>query len=388
MIEALPHNVHSSNNSISAPGPGGLDMSEATLARLSRAELQKVAKAHKVRANMKSAVIIKELVKLYKFVPPLQDEESEKPPRKKPRTTREGPSAAGPSKRTIDLPMDRSFDHPIIREDPPTSSLLLAAVTPVKAAGNAAGIAPQNPAGRSPSLSPLVLESSEHPAAKDNSSDSGGSFLSYGSPSQQGLYKSPVSSRAGTPSPEEPQMLNRAVNIMKQITTDDQRVLAQVATLRQRAAVLKEQGKNVRDIVRVERGRRERLEAYFTYWREIAPKWPKDWIYEEGEEDRIRTERVLKAMTPTHVAINRSNRSTHLAFRRKRRSELPQGTQTPSAAATTKSLGAGEWDSSPSCRRQTGRRTFHSLAFATVVHQRSGKTKTFHLKRSGFVLRA
>ncbi|KAG1854159.1 hypothetical protein DFJ58DRAFT_788408 [Suillus subalutaceus] len=94
-------------------------------------------------------------------------------------------------------------------------------------------------------------------------------------------------------------MLNRAVNIMKQITTDDQHVLAQAAALRQRAAELKEQAKNVRDVVRAEQGRRLRLEAYFTYWREIAPKWPKDWIYEEGEEDQIRTERVLKAMTPT-----------------------------------------------------------------------------------------
>jgi hypothetical protein len=96
-------------------------------------------------------------------------------------------------------------------------------------------------------------------------------------------------------------MLNRAVDIMKQITVDDQRVLAQAAALRQRAAGLKEQAKNVRDVVRAERGRRVRLEAYFTYWREIAPKWPKDWIYEEGEEDRMRTERVLRAMTPPYV---------------------------------------------------------------------------------------
>ncbi|KAG1781929.1 hypothetical protein EV702DRAFT_1067968 [Suillus placidus] len=96
-------------------------------------------------------------------------------------------------------------------------------------------------------------------------------------------------------------MLNRAVNVMRQITADDQRVLAQAAALRQRAAGLKEQAKNVRDVVRAERGRRVRLEAYFAYCREIAPEWPKDWIYEEGEEDQIRTERVLRAMTPTYV---------------------------------------------------------------------------------------
>jgi hypothetical protein len=80
-------------------------------------------------------------------------------------------------------------------------------------------------------------------------------------------------------------MLNRAVEIMKQITSDDQQILAQVAVLRKRAKMLREQAKDVRDVVRAERGRRERLEAYFTYWREISPTWPKEWIYDEGEEE-------------------------------------------------------------------------------------------------------
>ncbi|KAG1903273.1 uncharacterized protein F5891DRAFT_94017 [Suillus fuscotomentosus] len=196
--------------------------------------------------------------------------------------------------------MDTSFDYPIIQEDPPKSILILAAVTPVKAVGNASGIALQNLAGKSPSLSPLLLESPKgHLAVDDNSSDSGGSYLSYESPSQQGCDKFPVSPRTGMPPPEEPRMLSRAVKIMRQITADDQRVLAQATALRRRAAGLKEQAKNVRDVIRAERGRRERLEAYFTYWREIAPRWPKDWIYEKGEEDQIRTERVFKAMTPT-----------------------------------------------------------------------------------------
>ncbi|KIK32978.1 hypothetical protein CY34DRAFT_45973, partial [Suillus luteus UH-Slu-Lm8-n1] len=97
----------------------------------------------------------------------------------------------------------------------------------------------------------------------------------------QQYYGSPVSSRAGTPPPEEPHMLNRAVSIMEKITTDDQRILAHATALRQRAAGLREQARNMRDVVRAERGRCERLEAYFTYWREIALNWPKDWIYEE-----------------------------------------------------------------------------------------------------------
>ncbi|KAG1731144.1 hypothetical protein EDB19DRAFT_1738949 [Suillus lakei] len=295
----LPHGAHSSKNPITAPGK--LDMDEATLGKLSRAQLQNVAKQHKVRANMKSAAIIRELVNLGKVVPQLQDEVSEEPRRKKSRTTEVSPVAAGPSTRTIDLPMDTSFDHPIIQEGAPTTGPILAAGagTPIKAFVDAGGIAPENLAGKSPSLSALRESPTGHPAAEDDSSDSGDSYLSYGGPDQQQYYKSPVSSRAGTPPPDEQQMLNRAVNIMKQITADDQRVLVQACALRQRAAELKEQARNVRDVVRAERGRRARLEAYFTHWREIAPKWPKDWLYEEGEEDQIRTERVLKAMTPT-----------------------------------------------------------------------------------------
>ncbi|KAG2093914.1 uncharacterized protein F5147DRAFT_419513 [Suillus discolor] len=180
-------------------------------------------------------------------------------------------------------------------EDAPTPILILAEEnkTPTKATRHTGVISTDNLMRKSPSLSPLVASPNEHPAADYDSSDSGGSYLSYASPSRQ---RSPVSSRTGTPPPEEPRLLSRAVDIMKQITADDQRILNQAATLRQRAAGLKEQASKVRDVVRVEQGRRVRLEAYFAYWREITPQWPKDWIYEEGEEDQIRTERVLRTM--------------------------------------------------------------------------------------------
>ncbi|KAG2153291.1 hypothetical protein DEU56DRAFT_774233 [Suillus clintonianus] len=322
-----PHPSHSSNHPIPAPlaGPGKRGMDEATLRKLSRAELQKLAKEHKVKANMKSAAIIRELGKLCNVAPLLQDEESEEPPKKKSRTTEENPPAAGPSTRIIDLPMATSrkyhasyhasrrsainltlwsADHPIIEEDAPTSVMLLTAekITPIIAAGDAADSPPENLAGKSPRLSPVLESHTGHAAAEDVPSDSD-SNLSHRSMNQEEYYKSPVSSRAGTPPPEEPQMLDRAVNIMKQITADDQRILVQIAALRQRAAALKEQAKNVRDVVRAEKGRRVRLEAYFAHWREIAPKWPKDWIYEEGEEDELRTARVLKNMTPPLPSI-------------------------------------------------------------------------------------
>ncbi|KAG2135764.1 hypothetical protein DEU56DRAFT_806390 [Suillus clintonianus] len=81
-------------------------MDEATLRKLSRAELQKLAKEHKVKSNLKSVVIIRELVKLYEAVPIIQDENSEEPPRKKSRLRGESPSTAGPSTGIIEQAKD------------------------------------------------------------------------------------------------------------------------------------------------------------------------------------------------------------------------------------------------------------------------------------------
>lgn len=141
---------------------------------------------------------------------------------------------------------------------------------PILASRNPADVAAENSAGTSRGPWPILKS---HEALQDDIGDSG-SDLSYAS--KNGLYNSPVSSRAGTPPLAEPKMLQRAVKIMNQITADDQRILAQIAALRERAAMLKEQAQKVRDVVRAEEGRRVRLETYFTYWREIAPEWPKE----------------------------------------------------------------------------------------------------------------
>jgi hypothetical protein len=79
-------------------------------------------------------------------------------------------------------------------------------------------------------------------------------------PTQEGSHKSALE----TPPPERPQMLNRA-DIFNQITSEDQRIIAHISALHDRASMLREQAKDVRDVMRAEQGRRVRLEAYFTY---------------------------------------------------------------------------------------------------------------------------
>ncbi|KIK39680.1 hypothetical protein CY34DRAFT_88786 [Suillus luteus UH-Slu-Lm8-n1] len=80
-------------------------------------------------------------------------------------------------------------------------------------------------------------------------------------PTQEGSQKSALE----TPPPKRPHMLNRAVDIMNKSTSDDQRILAHIAALHERAKMLREQAKDVRDVMRAEQGQRMRLEAYFAY---------------------------------------------------------------------------------------------------------------------------
>jgi hypothetical protein len=172
------------------------------------------------------------------------------------------------------LPVDRA----IVPEAPKSVSTTQKIAPPI-ATGGFADIAAEN-ARTSQGPSPVLESHTMHNAPNEDDISDSGSDLSYAS--KNGLYNSPVSSRAGSPPLEEPMMLERAVKIMNQITADDQRILAQIAALRERAATLREQAQKARDVVRAEQGRRVRLEAYFTYWREIAPEWPKEWIYDSG----------------------------------------------------------------------------------------------------------
>lgn len=189
-------------------------------------------------------------------------------------------------------------DQPLSQEGSQQSAPTTGNTAPIIACRDTADVAAENPEGTLQGLSPVLESQAGHPPPEDDTSDSG-SNLSYASKDHR--YNSPVSSRAGTPPLEEPKMLERAVNIMNRITADDKRILSQIAALRERAATLKGQAKKVRDVVRAEQGRRERLEAYFTYWQEMPPTWPTGWLYEEGEEkEEIKTKK-MPGMPPLYV---------------------------------------------------------------------------------------
>ncbi|KAI6007714.1 hypothetical protein F5J12DRAFT_830254 [Pisolithus orientalis] len=98
----------------------------------------------------------------------------------------------------------------------------------------------------------------------------------------QPSYATPRSSRACTPLPSGVDQVERAVEIMQHISNNDQIMMVEITRLRETAAKLRKQTQDIRDLVRCERGRRERIEAYFTYWNKIEETWPRKWLYGEA----------------------------------------------------------------------------------------------------------
>ena len=95
-------------------------------------------------------------------------------------------------------------------------------------------------------------------------------------------FATPISSRSGTPPAANVIDLDRCVTIMGEISTQDVTLLKEVTEVRENAAKLRKRARDVRDLVKAERGRRERMETYFRYWQEIEPRWDRKWLYGEN----------------------------------------------------------------------------------------------------------
>lgn len=99
----------------------------------------------------------------------------------------------------------------------------------------------------------------------------------------------PVSSRLGTPPAANVVNLEHCVTIMRQISAQDATLLKEVTDVRETAAKLRKRARDIRDLGKAEKGRRERMEAYFRYWQEIEPRWDREWLYgEDMVPDEIR----------------------------------------------------------------------------------------------------
>ncbi|KAF9228417.1 hypothetical protein BS17DRAFT_773679 [Gyrodon lividus] len=241
---------------------GSRCLSEVSLRKLPRVELQKLAREYQVKANSRSDFIIQELLKVQvpKNSRRAQDETGE-----------------GPSKKRA-----KRQDRPHDIELPPTPESQTALLE-----SQHSHEAPVQVEAAQPSAPPSTPRPAAaiHPGPRvvDATFDEGlfsGTESEMTEVTQHG-FNTPVSSRSSSPFPTYVYDLKRCVTIMQEISAKDQALLNKVAAMRETAAKLRKRARDVREIVKAERTRRERMEAYFRYWQQIDPAWHRKWLYGE-----------------------------------------------------------------------------------------------------------
>ncbi|KAL4071309.1 hypothetical protein V8B97DRAFT_1917537 [Scleroderma yunnanense] len=229
-------------------------LSEASLRELPRAELQKLAREHAIKANLKSEQIIQSLLKVEsttkKNARPAEEGHEEGPSKKRARTTITPLPPTTQSR--VNSPIDEAT-HP----------------QPHQTVDQPSQQSPSITAAESPN--DLVFDS-------DLFSDTDSEITDVTQPS----YATPKSSRANTPEPSDVYNTERTVHIMQAISKKDEEMLAEIAKLRETTAKLRKRTQDIRDMACSERARRERMEIYFTYWTNIEGTWPRKWLYGES----------------------------------------------------------------------------------------------------------
>lgn len=114
-------------------------------------------------------------------------------------------------------------------------------------------------------------------------------------------FATPVSSRSETPPPANVNDLNRCVTIMQEISAKDIALLNDATGVRETAARLRKRARDIRDLVKAESGRRERMETYFRYWQETEPRWDRQWLY----GDRVQPDKPEELKRKREAIISR-----------------------------------------------------------------------------------
>ncbi|KAG5652845.1 hypothetical protein H0H81_003407 [Sphagnurus paluster] len=114
----------------------------------------------------------------------------------------------------------------------------------------------------------------QHPSEPPNPSQQASPRYTIG-------LNTPESSMPGSPDPEAPSdVLEHLVGTIATVSEQDAAVLDQITQLRAVASKLRSKAQDLRSAVRSERARRERIEAYVTYWRRVSPRWTFEDIWE------------------------------------------------------------------------------------------------------------
>ncbi|KAH7910981.1 hypothetical protein BJ138DRAFT_38708 [Hygrophoropsis aurantiaca] len=230
---------------------------ETDLRSLSRVNLQKLAKTHNIKANQKSEILIRILLKINEEL------------------SREHPIELSADTRATVLLTPKSQSVALARPDQPGPSRQNIS-PPAHELNASSGVDVGETEGKESDLSSVVSQDTQPTYATQ-----------------------PSCSDASTPPFSEIRELERAVKIMRNITTADKIYLNQISSLNEAAAQFRKHAAELRAVLRAEKGRRIRMEAYFTYWREIEPEWPKESIYgETAKELEVPPEFLMRNLTP------------------------------------------------------------------------------------------
>ncbi|KAI6009845.1 hypothetical protein EDC04DRAFT_2906390 [Pisolithus marmoratus] len=346
----------------SRSGASGMDtqrvnrpFNERSLRKLPRTQLQKLAKERGMRANVKSEQIIQTLLKpehTKKNARPADDDHEQGPPKKKGGHTRIAPEQLLPAPESQFVPLGAEVAHrPQMQRAVDSGVVTPSHVTkdwpdpfhPVVSPHDEVSTGLPQQQTVDPSSQPLAttveaVSPTDPVLDPDLFSDTDSEMTDITQPS----YATPRSSRACTPLPSEVHQVQRAVDIMQHISRNDQTMIAEIARLRETAAQLRKQTQDIRDVVHCEQGRRERMEAYFTYWNKIEGTWPRKWLYGEAmvPAKYLRPAGRDEIIGPPTLAPRRraqklgSKRDDEATAARTKKQTAPSEAQPPSASAT------------------------------------------------------
>ncbi|KAF9259073.1 hypothetical protein L218DRAFT_699152 [Marasmius fiardii PR-910] len=244
-------------------------LNEKDLQIHSRQQLQKLARTHGVRANSKSTVIIKQLLEKFpEGVPSLSvsitpSKSSKRKLRGKFRT----PSPVIEESRTeaqLPLPAANNLATPSsILSSPPSSPQIRAAVLHATAEGDASPQRPWPPTS-------LTYNHDEDSPENHEAEEESNASSEYTNETDA----TPPSSRANSPQPPcSPTAVKHAIETMRQVSEKDSTLSAQVESLRTLADNLIHQAHQLFQVLRRERGTRQRIQTYMTYFIPNNNRW-------------------------------------------------------------------------------------------------------------------
>ncbi|KAJ8076600.1 hypothetical protein PM082_001023 [Marasmius tenuissimus] len=240
---------------------GSAPSTEQELVALSRQELQKIARAHQVKANAKSTIIIKQL--LAKFAQRVPSDH-----RKSSNRTRSLQPKVESRHSSPDLPSATSAGAA-----QPSSPLTSLPPSPSSAASPSRAIPAMPPQTADISAaprrmwppSPTMLPSAPPPEDED---EDGSSDYSHETD------ETPRSSPPTSPQPPgSPSAVKHAVGVIHEVSEKDKALSSQVDSLRTLANKLNRQASQLSDVLRRERESRERILTFTTYYTTNNNRW-------------------------------------------------------------------------------------------------------------------